>query len=466
MLGLLANDFIMLGLGFRLAYWIRFELSFPFFQLEANSEFVFYSRVVLFLIPIWLGMFALTGLYNRQNLLGGIQEYELVFRATTTGLMLVIVIGFLEPVFIIARGWLLLAWILAFLLTASGRFWLRRLVYSLRRRGYFLTQALIVGANDEGASLAEQLLGWVTSGLHVVGVVDNKLEPGMKFVHDLPVLGNIDKLDEIIAKHQIEELILANSALSRSDVISIFKHYGFSNKVNLRLSSGLFELITTGLEVKEFAYVPLVKVHKVRLTGIDNVAKFILDFGLAIPSLLFSLPLILVIAIAIKVDSPGPIFYRRRVMGVNGRQFDAFKFRTMHVNGDELLAAQPHLEERLRKHHKLKDDPRVTRVGRILRTFSLDEIPQLLNVLRYEMSLVGPRMISPPEMEMYNHWALNLLTVRPGITGLWQVSGRSDISYEARVRLDMHYIRNWTLWLDLHILIRTIPAIIKRRGAY
>jgi lipopolysaccharide/colanic/teichoic acid biosynthesis glycosyltransferase len=174
----------------------------------------------------------------------------------------------------------------------------------------------------------------------------------------------------------------------------------------------------------------------------------------------------LLIAIAIRLDSPGPIIYRRRVMGVNRRQFDAYKFRTMHTNGDELLAAQPELQERLNKQHKLKNDPRVTRMGRFLRSSSLDELPQLFNVLRYEMSLVGPRMISPPEMKMYNHWAFNLLTVRPGITGLWQVSGRSDISYEARVRLDMHYIRNWTIWLDLHILFRTLPAIIKRRGAY
>jgi lipopolysaccharide/colanic/teichoic acid biosynthesis glycosyltransferase len=191
-----------------------------------------------------------------------------------------------------------------------------------------------------------------------------------------------------------------------------------------------------------------------------------LDYGLAIPGVILALPLLILIAIVIKLDSPGPVFHRRRVMGVNSRQFDAFKFRTMYVNGDEILAAYPELQARLAKQHKLKNDPRVTRVGRLLRSFSLDELPQIFNVLLNEMSLVGPRMISPAEMDMYNHWAINLLTVRPGITGLWQVSGRSDIPYKARVRLDMHYIRNWTIWLDLHLLLRTIPAIIKRRGAY
>ncbi len=154
-------------------------------------------------------------------------------------------------------------------------------------------------------------------------------------------------------------------------------------------------------------------------------------------------------------------------MGVNGRSFDAFKFRTMHVNGDEILDAHPELKEELAREHKLKNDPRITRLGRILRKLSLDELPQVFNVLRGEMSIVGPRMISPEEMEKYQQLGMNLLTVKPGITGLWQVSGRSDVSYEERVRMDMYYIRNWNIWLDLQIIFQTIPAVlISHRGAY
>jgi exopolysaccharide biosynthesis polyprenyl glycosylphosphotransferase len=465
-LSLLLNDIFMIGLAFRLAYWTRFELSFPLFQLEVHPIKDFYFTIVLALIPIWVIMFALSGLYNRQNLLGGVQEYALVFRMTTVGLLLVIVAGFLEPVFIFARGWLLIAWALAFFLIASGRFWIRRLIYSLRRKGYFLTPAVILGANEEGHSLAVQLLSWTTSGLQLVGIVDNDASPGSNFLRDLPVLGRLETLDEIIDHYNVEELILSTSAFSRDELLTIFKDYGFSDKVNLRLSSGLFEVITTGLQVKEFAYVPLVKVNKVRLTGVDNTMKKLLDYSLTILALFVFMPLMFIIALVIKLDSPGPVIYRRRVMGVNGRKFDAFKFRTMFVNGDELLAAYPELYTRLAKHHKLKNDPRITRAGNFLRRFSLDELPQLFNVLFNQMALVGPRMISPAEVEMYNQWGINLLTVRPGITGLWQVSGRSDISYEERVRLDMHYIRTWTIWLDLHVLLRTIPAVLKRRGAY
>ena len=153
-------------------------------------------------------------------------------------------------------------------------------------------------------------------------------------------------------------------------------------------------------------------------------------------------------------------------MGLNGVQFDAFKFRTMHINGDEILNRNPELKAELARHHKLKDDPRITRIGKFLRKYSLDELPQLFNVLRAEMSLVGPRMIAPAELAQYNQWGINLLTVRPGLTGLWQVSGRSDVGYDERVRLDMFYVRNWTIWQDLAILFQTVPTVLKGRGAY
>jgi lipopolysaccharide/colanic/teichoic acid biosynthesis glycosyltransferase len=172
------------------------------------------------------------------------------------------------------------------------------------------------------------------------------------------------------------------------------------------------------------------------------------------------------VALVIKIDSPGPVLHRRHVLGRAGRPFGAFKFRTMVVNAEESLAANPELREAFEKGFKLKRDPRVTRVGAFLRRTSLDELPQLINVLRGEMSLVGPRMITPEEAARYGKWQLNLLTVKPGITGPWQVRGRSDIPYEERVRLSMHYIRNYSIWLDLEILLRTLPAVLQARGAY
>jgi len=465
-LTLVVSDMVMTGLAFWLAFYIRFRLNFPVFNLTIEPSPTFYPRVILAFTATWLFVFFLAGLYHSENLLGGTQEYAMVFRGTAGGMLVVMIAGFLEPTFIIARGWLLIAWTLVFLFVASGRFWLRRVVYAQRRRGYFITPAIVIGANAEGKYLVEQLWNWRTSGLHLVGVVDDEAPLRTQIHEGIHVLGRLDQLDEILARTGAKEILIATSALSREKMLDIFERYGFSERVNLHLSSGLFEVITTGLQIKELAYIPLVHINRLRLTGIDRAPKLAMDYGLTIPALILLSPLLLLIAIVVKLDSPGGIFFRRRVMGVNGSQFDALKFRSMYANGDEILAGHPHLQKELQENHKLVSDPRVTRVGHFLRRFSLDELPQLINVLRHEMSLVGPRMISPPEMAKYDRWGMNLLTVRPGITGLWQVSGRSDVNYDERVRLDMHYIRNWTIWLDLQLLFRTIPAVLRGVGAY
>jgi len=464
---LILNDFVLIGLAFRLSYFIRFEMGLTVFQEQALQSLSFYRTLVFILIPIWLAVFGIMGLYNRQNLLGGTREYSLIFNATTIGMVIVIAAGFLAHDFVFARGWLLMAWGMAFILISLGRFLLRRAIYTLRGRGYFLSPAVIVGANDEGISLAQQLSKWKTSGFHVIGFVDKKLPAGYPVLKNMQILGTVEQLDSILATYNIEEIILATSAISSRDkMLDIFKRYGVGSEINVRMSSGLYEIITTGLTVKDFAYVPLVGVNPVRLTGLDRVMKWCLDYTLTILGLVLISPLLLFLALAVKFDSPGPVFHRRRVMGMNGSQFDAFKFRTMHVNGDEILAAHPELQTELAQNHKLKDDPRVTRMGKWLRKFSLDELPQLFNVLFSQMSLVGPRMISPEEISKYNQWDINLLTIRPGITGLWQVSGRSDITYDERVRLDMYYIRNWSIWFDLQLLLQTIPAVVRGHGAY
>ena len=194
--------------------------------------------------------------------------------------------------------------------------------------------------------------------------------------------------------------------------------------------------------------------------------KAMLDYAIVIPTLLLIWPLFLLLAIAVRLDSPGPVIHRRRVLGRDGRIFDAFKFRTMYVNGDEILAQHPKLKKELDQNYKLKCDPRVTRVGTLLRKFSLDELPQLFNVLAQDMSVIGPRIIAPDEITKYGQSGQTLLTVMPGLTGLWQVSGRSNTTYDDRVKLDMSYISNWSVFLDINILLKTIPAVMKGDGAY
>jgi len=464
---LVMSDLSMTFLAFWLAFYLRFSLFVEYFDPSAMITSGQYRFLMYGMPVVWLVLFSFHGLYIKDNLLGGTREYAMVFRSASTGFLLIVLAGFLGPALLIARGWLLMTWAITFLFAAGARFLLRRVIYALRRYGFFLTPAVIVGANQEGRWLAEQLLHWDTSGFHLVGFVDKKVPETFPLFHDLVCLGSVDQLGSIIERYNIGEVILASSAFSTRDyLLEIFRKYGVTDKVKLRMSSGLYEILTTSLTVNEYAYVPLVYVNKVRLTGVDTILKGVLDYLVTVTGVILISPLLLLIALLVKLSSPGPILHNRLVMGLNGKHFHALKFRTMYVNGDEILDGYPELKEELGKNHKLKNDPRVTRVGAILRRWSLDELPQLFNVLHRDMSLVGPRMVSPDEVGMYKQFDLNLLTVLPGITGLWQVSGRSDISYDERVRLDMYYVRNWSIWLDLQLLFQTIPAVLKGHGAY
>ena len=456
-LALIIMDLFMMGSAFAFA-WV-------FHPGSDVGLLVFLPAFSALILPLWFLIFGITGLYTEQNLLNGYDEYALVLRGVTTGMLSVVVASFVRGNTYIDEIWLLTAWALAAFLACLGRFLMRRIIFAMRRRGYFLAPTVIVGANEESLIIAEQLKRSQRSGLGVIGFVDDEMAVNSTWA-TLPILGTVDQLELLILRHNIEEVILTTSAFSKDELLSLFKRYGIADNINLRFSSGLFEIITTGLEVKQVAGVPLTQVNRARLTGVDKLMKRALDLLITVPGLIAISPVLLIIAIIIKYDSPGPVFYKRRVMGVNGRVFDAYKFRTMHINGDEILAQHPELQEELARTHKLKEDPRITHFGRILRKTSFDELPQLFNVFKNDMSLVGPRMITPNEIKMYNRWDINLLTVRPGITGLWQVSGRSDISYEERVRLDMFYIRNWSIGLDLELLIRTIPVVFKGHGAY
>lgn len=465
--GLITSDLAMTFAAFWLAHYLRFEWFVQYFASPAIVSFDTY-RFLFYTVPfLWLAIFAFNGLYARDKLLGGTVEYSSVFRSAGEGFLLIVIGSFLEPTLIIARGWLLMAWGGTFLFVAVARFFLRRAVYVLRKHGFFLMPAVIVGANEEGRWLAEQLLRSETSGFHLVGFVDKKTPASFPLFHNLTCLGPVDDLGRIIEQYHIGEVILASSAFSTRDhLLDIFRRYGVTDRVNIRMSSGLYEILTTSLTVSEFAFVPLVYVNKVRLTGSDNVVKSILDYVLSVVSLIILCPFLVLIAFLVRTGSPGPVLHRRLVMGLNGRKFHALKFRTMVTNGDEILDQYPELKSELQTNHKLKNDPRITPIGAFLRKYSLDELPQLFNVLKRDMSLVGPRMISPEEVSMYKQFDMNLLTVLPGITGLWQVSGRSDMSYDERVRLDMYYVRNWSIWLDLQLLFQTIPAVLQGRGAY
>lgn len=467
---LLGSDALMLLLAFALAYWVRFYGGISLFQ-EVIPTTSHYIRLVAILIPAWLLFFALLRLYDFHILLSGTTEYSRALNSCTSGMMLVVIVSFIDPAFVIARGWLVMAWLLASILVCSNRWFLRRIAHALRQYGWFVTPTLIVGTNDEAISLATQLRSSTHSGLIVLGFVDEtptaEADHRPRTLLGLPVLGTLDNMAQLVKQRGAEEIIIATTALSRKQLLETTLQLSAMPHLNMSLSSGLYEIFTTGMSISTRNSVPLMNLNRLRLDPVEMMLKTILDYTVVLLGSLTLLPFLLLLALCIKLDSPGPIFYRRRVLGVGGKAFDAFKFRTMVINGDEVLARYPALQAELQATHKLKEDPRITRMGHWLRRTSLDELPQFINILLGQMSLVGPRMIAPAEAEMYGRMKHNLLTVKPGLTGLWQVSGRSDLSYEERVRLDMHYIRNYSIWLDLQILFfQTLPAVFRGRGAY
>lgn len=456
---------LMFGAALRLAYWLRFELKISL-SPEVIPRHEFYEDISIVLMAGCILLFALVGLYYWHNLVGGTAEYSRVFNACTTIFLLVVLATFIFPLLSISRLWLIGSWFLSVVLVGCTRFAMRRAVYYLRSQGYFRVRSAIVGVNSESHALARELQQPRT-GYEVVGLIG--IEPGLPDTIDNaspPLLGSLADLEMVVRRHNIRELVVSASALHRDQLLSLYTMVHSIPDLELRLSTGLFELLTTGVQIRTAGFVPLIGLKKLRLEPTELFVKTIMEFVLALVGLIALSPLLGIIALAIKLDSPGPVVYRRRVLGVGGKEFDAFKFRTMRADSDRILQQMPELAEQLKAEEKLKSDPRTTRLGKWLRKYSVDEVLQLVNVLLGQMSIVGPRMISPPEAGKYGNHRFNLLSVRPGISGLWQVSGRSDVSYEERIRLDMYYIRNYSIWLDLHILYMTVGAVIKGRGAY
>lgn len=461
---LVLTDALALAAAFRLAYWIRFDLHITLAPEVIESPSTYFQLAVT-LIPVWLLLFAFSSLYDPQAKLGGIKETSRCFTACTVATMLVVVATFLMPTFVVSRLWLIAVWLLSFLLVSANRFVQRRVLYAARRRGYLLRPALIVGTNEEAKSLAGFLADRQLSGVRTLGFVATRAHQSSPSM-PVPILGRTAELATLVSNHGVEDVIVAITALPREELLWLCEELD-ALPVQLGLSSGLYELLTTRVEIRQLGPMPLLNLLKMRLDPTEALLKGVFERTSAFLGLLVLSPFLAGLALWIRLDSPGPVFHRRRVLGVGGRTFDAFKFRTMHVDGHERLADRPDAVAELQSNHKLKEDPRITNAGQFLRRYSLDELPQLINVLLGQMALVGPRMITPEEAAKYGRQRMNLLSVRPGMTGLWQVSGRSDLSYEERVRIDMYYVRNYSLWLDLQILfIETLPAVVKGKGAY
>jgi exopolysaccharide biosynthesis polyprenyl glycosylphosphotransferase len=438
--------------GFMLAYWMRFVAAdYELAALGLDEYFRVGSTVAL----LTSGLFALRGLYDQPRPVGWATRLHTIVSAVSTALVAQLTLSFFVGDQAFSRLWYATGWIFAILALLTWRALAMRMYLAVRNAVVPATRVLVVGANPLGKQLAGELAEWY----QVVGFVDNGSD---LLDSDLPLLGAVSELEHVIHDYAVDELIIALPT-KRREQVTLLVDRGFRRPVKIKFVTGIGELLPERLEVQRIggrSYIGFTPVAEV------SWLKRALDMVVVTCGLIAIAPLLALIALAIKIDSRGPVFYGQQRVGKNGRMFKMLKFRSMVTGADQRLADLAAHNEASGPMFKMRRDPRVTRVGRFIRRWSLDELPQLFNVLRGDMSLVGPRPPVPSEVSEYEEWQLGRLRAVPGLTGLWQVSGRSEVPFHDMVRLDLHYIRNWSLSLDIEILLRTIPAVLTSRGAY
>jgi len=364
-----------------------------------------------------------------------------------------------------SRGVFLLAWLLSLALLMLNRQIVRQLFARRRWWGY---PVLILGAGKTGELVVQTLQHRPSYGLKPVAVLDDDPQKRGE-VQGVPVLGPLSMAPLLARERDFHYAIVAMPGVPRDRLLTILEQHGHTF-AHLLMIPDMFGLASLWVSTNDLGGVLGLEIRQRLLLPGPRMTKAALDMVLTLVLGVAILPLIGLIALLIYLDSPGHIFYGQQRLGQNGTLFTAWKFRSMVHNADSVLdsylAAHPHLKEQWERDHKLRYDPRVTRIGRFLRRTSLDELPQLWNVLRGDMSLVGPRPIIHEEIPRYGDKYDLYTKVLPGMTGLWQVSGRNNVSYDERVNLDAYYVRNWSVWLDVYILMRTIWVVTVGDGAY
>lgn len=467
-LGLIAVDLVMATASAVLATMLRFGTQPANLELGGIGATADYIVLALVFAACMPGFLAFERLYDVDSLFWGAGEFSRVARAVTLEMVSLIIASYLLNIDDFSRLWLVSIWVLTTLLIAFGRWASRMALRDMRRRHHLLSPTLLVGLNRDSMRIARALQNDPSSGMVLIGcVVDNgtDVRPGCELMPNVPVLGEVDDIRQHIATTGADSLLVVSSAFTHATVSRIVSELR-RLPVDVHICSGLFDVLTARVLVREVAGTPIMMVKGATFTAHKLRMKRSFDVVFSGLVVLVGMPFWLLIAAAIKLDSPGPVFYRQQRVGRNGSTFGMFKFRSMHVNAEAEIAELQECNEATGPLFKMRNDPRITRVGHFLRRYSIDEIPQFINVLRGEMSVVGPRPPLPVEALHYSDRYAKRLEVAPGMTGLWQVSGRSDLTFDEMVRLDLFYIENWSLRYDLALVLRTIPTVLLADGAY
>jgi exopolysaccharide biosynthesis polyprenyl glycosylphosphotransferase len=435
-------------------------------RIRPDTEFL----VFLVTLPLWVVVAKLYGLYDRDE--------ERADHSTADELIDVLHLVTVGAWLLFAGAWmteladpnmekLVVFWALSIVLVTSGRAAARSFC---RRRVLYLQNTIIVGAGEIGQTIAEKLLRHPEYGINLVGFVDDFPKERSPEIEHVSVLGGPESLPDLIELLDIERVIVAFSNDSTEETLELIRSLK-NHDVQVAIVPRLFELVGPSVGIHTVEGIPMIGLPAPRLARSSKLLKRVFDLTITVPALLLLSPWFALFALLIKRDSPGPVFFRQLRVGEDGVPFRIIKFRTMRQDAEEQKDLLTELNMHARnggdpRMFKIADDPRITGIGKVLRRFSLDELPQLWNVLRGEMSLVGPRPLILPEARFVDAWGRSRLDLKPGITGLWQVLGRSDISFDEMIKLDYLYVTTWSIANDLKLLFKTMPIVTRGQGSY
>jgi exopolysaccharide biosynthesis polyprenyl glycosylphosphotransferase len=448
-----------------------------------SDRFAPYGALLLFVVAIRLLCFRYYDLYRLRGEFSFVDDCIRIFKATAVGSLLIVAAAFLYRggfefrAFSYARSVFVADFFLVLVGIGVARLVMRSAQTFVRQRQINLIPTLIVGRGPEAAVFIREMRERPALGYRVIGVVETQAAELVQSVsyEGVPVIATLETLPEAIRDSGANEVIIADPQVSGDALFEVMMRCGRRRGIEFRIAPSLFNCLPRKTEIDQIGVLPMIRLFREPLSSGARILKRTFDILLAMLAIVLLSPLWLLLALLIKLDSRGPIFYTQERVGMDGRLFLLYKFRTMVADADPELhreyqrafiagRAEANVGNAQKPTYKLFADPRITRVGKLLRRTSLDEVPQLFNVLMGDMSVVGPRPPIPYEVEAYELWHRKRLDMKPGLTGLWQVSGRNRLPFEEMVRLDLFYIENWSLLLDLKIILRTGFVMIGREG--
>lgn len=461
---LLLADYSAILAGLGVSYFLRTLLN---SVLELDFSLRFFSVYTLLVTPmIFLTFLHFDRMYIRRMPFW--QMAEKLFKASLYAILTIIVIMYFTGMAKeVSRVFVFLVWIFSFVFLVGLRYILKKVLSAL---GLMQVPIVLIGAGKTAELLVKSFTDDAGLGYKIVGIIEDNPQASPIFGR-YPIIGTFNDAERAVKNSGVKNVIIAAPGLEKGKLLNlVYRLQPYVHKV--AFVPDLFGVPVGSMELETLFYekAVLLKVRNNLAVTYNRVMKYIFDMFVGCLGMVISLPIFVVIGLLVYIDNPGPIVFAHKRVGYNGELFPCYKFRTMVVNSQEeleqYLSENPAARLEWERDFKLKEDPRVTKVGKFLRRTSLDELPQLFNVLKGEMSLVGPRPIVKDEIVKYGDYIQDYYLVRPGLTGLWQVSGRNDVEYDNRVQMDSWYVRNWSLSLDIVMLLKTIKVVIKRDGAY